>query len=240
MRASPSPEMQIAAAVSGWACRNRPVAALRSTSSISAAPPARERRPHALELEADVPGRVHAVVDEELDPAQPGDEPAQHPPARAAEQGPAVAEALRHRGAGLVREALLQQRGEVDAPQPAAAVASERLEQDAGGEAARDAGLDDTLGAQVPRQAPREAAQADVGVVPPAEGAATHPQPAGGEVARGGSQTRSNPSCSSHGHEAASRSWTRSSHGSVGWYGQGGRRRSSRSASRSNVRSTPS
>jgi hypothetical protein len=91
-----------------------------------------------------------------------------------------------HGGPGLVREALLQQRGQVDAPQPAAAVASERLEQDAGGEASRDAGLDDPLGAQVARQAPREAAQADVGVVPPAEGAATHPQPAGGEVAHGG------------------------------------------------------
>lgn len=46
----------------------------------------------------------------------------------------------------------------------------------------RDAGLDDPLGAQVPRQAPREAAQANVGVIPAAEGAATHPQPAAGEV----------------------------------------------------------
>lgn len=95
-------------------------------------------------------------------------------------------ERLRHRGPGLLREAVLQQRRQVDAPQQPATVEHERLEQDAGREATRDTGLDDPLGAQVPRQTPREAAQANVSVVPPAEGAATHQQPAGAEVGRGG------------------------------------------------------
>ncbi len=82
------------------------------------------------------------------------------------------AASFRYRGSRLASEVPLEQRRKVDAPEPAAAVSLERLEQEARRNATGHSGFDDSPGAQVTRQAPNRAGERGVGVVPPAVGAA--------------------------------------------------------------------
>src|SRR5437660_4284831 len=77
-------------------------------------------------------------------------------------------------GSRLAAEFPIEQRRKVDAPEPAAAVSLERLEQEACRNATCHAGFDDPPRTQVTRQAPNRAGKRRVGVVPPAEGAAAH------------------------------------------------------------------
>src|SRR6266516_946181 len=75
-------------------------------------------------------------------------------------------------GSRLAAEFPIEQRRKVDAPEPAAAVALERLEQEARRDATGHSGLDDFPGTQVTRQAPNRASKRGGGVVPPTVDAA--------------------------------------------------------------------
>src|SRR3569833_2392917 len=96
-----------------------------------------------MQLEQDIVGRVPAVMDEQVDGTDLSEERPQTSAALALDIGPAAPVGVVHGDADLMMHFGMERRRKIDAPQVTAAVARQRLLDEARGQAMADAGLHD-------------------------------------------------------------------------------------------------
>jgi len=138
----------------------------------------RHPRRGLLHLKNRVPGRVQAVVYEQLDVAKLRDQRRQPLPARAFQIRPPIAARIGNRSACLSMQPMIEGERQIDAPQVPAIVLPERFEDNAARHAVRNAGLDHDLGLGMDDRAPHRAAKRAVGVgVPAVRIVTTEPPP---------------------------------------------------------------
>jgi hypothetical protein len=126
------------------------------------------RVPGTGQLEVQVAIRMEAVVDEEVDRADVGEEAGKHSSACPAKKAPSRPQVLRDRRPDLGVKPTVERRT-VDAPEVARAGLLQRLENNARRYPARDSGLDGSRRPQVDGETPDGPGEGGVGVVPAAE-----------------------------------------------------------------------
>jgi hypothetical protein len=109
----------------------------------------REGLPCMSQLEEEVPSRVRAVMDEQIDRPDARKQGGEATPARSTHVGPSVMEAPWHGNPDLSVKAAVEWRWKVDAPQMTRTVSFERFQDEPRRNTPCHAGLDHLLGTQV-------------------------------------------------------------------------------------------